>query len=76
MTITSTEPTEAVKRLSEAHRVLLTCHLNPDGDSLGSELALVELAGELVRLSSINSQAARKKLMAVGERTSLADANT
>jgi len=47
VTITSTEPMEAVKRLSEAHRVLLTCHLNPDGDALGSELALVELAGEL-----------------------------
>jgi len=47
VTITSTEPTEAVKRLSSAHRVLITCHLNPDGDALGSELALVELAGEL-----------------------------
>lgn len=34
----------AVERLSRAHRVLLTGHQRPDGDSLGSELALAELA--------------------------------
>jgi len=34
----------AVDRLRRARRVLLTCHRNPDGDSIGSELAIAELA--------------------------------
>jgi phosphoesterase RecJ-like protein len=37
----------AVDRMRSAHRVLLTSHRNPDGDAIGSELALVELATRL-----------------------------
>jgi phosphoesterase RecJ-like protein len=44
VTQTSPDPREAGVRLKEAYRVLLTCHRNPDGDAIGSELALAELA--------------------------------
>ncbi len=44
MTLKSTNPADAVRRLKEAYRVLITCHRNPDGDSLGSELGLAEMA--------------------------------
>ena len=37
----------AVERLERSTRALLTGHRRPDGDSLGSELALAELAGAL-----------------------------
>jgi len=37
----------AVRRLARAHRALITGHQRPDGDSLGSQLALAELAGAL-----------------------------
>lgn len=37
----------AVRRLARARRALVTGHQRPDGDSLGSELALAELAGAL-----------------------------
>jgi len=39
------DPNPAVDRLRRASRALVTCHRSPDGDALGSELALVELAG-------------------------------
>ena len=42
--MTGNDPTLAVERLRSARRVLLTCHRNPDGDAIGSELALAELA--------------------------------
>jgi phosphoesterase RecJ-like protein len=38
---------DAVDRLRRATRALVTGHRRPDGDSLGSELALAELAGAL-----------------------------
>jgi phosphoesterase RecJ-like protein len=44
MTPTGSDPTLAVDRLKRARRVLLTSHRNPDGDAIGSELALAELA--------------------------------
>ncbi len=47
MTLKTTHPAEAVRRLKEAYRVLITCHRNPDGDALGSELALAEMADRL-----------------------------
>lgn len=47
MSLKSTHPAEAVRRLKEACRVLITCHRNPDGDALGSELALAEMARRL-----------------------------
>ncbi len=37
----------AVERLARAARALITGHQRPDGDSLGSQLALAELAGAL-----------------------------
>lgn len=42
-----TEIIDAVERLRRATRALVTGHRRPDGDSLGSELALAELAGGL-----------------------------
>jgi len=46
VTPTGNDPSLAVERLRNARRVLLTCHRNPDGDAIGSELALAELAAE------------------------------
>ena len=47
MTPTSSNPKDAAKRFKGAYRILLTCHRNPDGDSIGSELALAELADRI-----------------------------
>jgi len=47
VTIASTDPRDAVKRFKGSYRTLLTCHRNPDGDAIGSELALAELADRL-----------------------------
>lgn len=47
MTLTSPDPADAVKRFKSGYRILLTCHRNPDGDAVGSELALAELADRL-----------------------------
>ena len=47
MTAASTDPRDAVDRLKSAYRVLMTCHRSPDGDALGSELGLAELARRL-----------------------------
>ncbi len=44
MTPTGNNPALAVDRLRGARRVLVTSHRNPDGDAIGSELALAELA--------------------------------
>jgi phosphoesterase RecJ-like protein len=44
VTTTGTNPHDAAIKLSEAYRILLTCHRNPDGDAIGSELAIAELA--------------------------------
>jgi len=47
VTTTSTDPRDAAIKLKEAYRVLLTCHRNPDGDAIGSELAIAELAKQI-----------------------------
>jgi len=44
VTPTGNDPKLAVDRLRQANRVLLTSHRNPDGDAIGSELALAKLA--------------------------------
>ena len=44
MTDQSADPREAANKLKEAYRALITCHRNPDGDAIGSELAIAELA--------------------------------
>jgi phosphoesterase RecJ-like protein len=41
------DPRTAVERLRKAQRVLITSHSAPDGDALGSELGLAELAAHL-----------------------------
>lgn len=38
---------DAADKLKESYRVLLTCHRNPDGDAIGSELGLAELADKI-----------------------------
>jgi len=47
VTPTGNDPSLAVERLRRAQRILLTCHRNPDGDAIGSELALAELANAM-----------------------------
>ena len=43
----STDPRDAAIKLKESYRILLTCHRNPDGDAIGSELAIAELAKKI-----------------------------
>jgi bifunctional oligoribonuclease and PAP phosphatase NrnA len=43
----TTEPGDAVERLRCARHALVTSHASPDGDALGSELALAQLAKAL-----------------------------
>ena len=38
---------DAANKLKESYRVLLTCHRSPDGDAIGSALALAELAEKI-----------------------------
>jgi phosphoesterase RecJ-like protein len=40
----SSDPHDAANKLKQAYRVFITCHRNPDGDAIGSELAIAELA--------------------------------
>jgi phosphoesterase RecJ-like protein len=47
MSVTTTDPDVAIVRLRRARRVLIIGHQSPDGDSLGSQLALAELAETL-----------------------------
>jgi phosphoesterase RecJ-like protein len=47
MTPTPSGPAAAVDRLRRARRALVTSHRSPDGDALGSELAVAELAQKL-----------------------------
>lgn len=47
MSLVTGEPGPAVERLRLAHRILLTSHMSPDGDAVGSELALAALARTL-----------------------------
>ena len=58
MTGLSSSPREALDRLKSAYHALLICHRNPDGDAIGSELGLVELARRLgVRAGILNRDA-------------------
>jgi len=47
VTSISSGPRAAGIKLKEAYRILLTCHRNPDGDAIGSELAIAELAEKI-----------------------------
>jgi phosphoesterase RecJ-like protein len=47
VTPTGNDASLAVDRLRRARRALITSHRNPDGDAIGSELALAELAAAL-----------------------------
>jgi phosphoesterase RecJ-like protein len=54
----SSSTREALDRLKSAYSALLICHRNPDGDAIGSELGLVELARRLgVRAEILNRDA-------------------
>jgi len=53
VTIPTTDPLAAVARLRSAGRVLLTGHRSPDGDSIGSALALAALAERLGAVATI-----------------------
>ena len=44
MTTAAKSPKGALRKLRAASRVLLTCHRSPDGDAIGSALALAKLA--------------------------------
>ena len=64
MTRISADPIDAAKALKEAYSVLLTCHRNPDGDAIGSELALAELAARLgVKSTIVNRDPTPANLM-------------
>lgn len=61
-----TDPAPAVERLARARRVLVTSHASPDGDALGSELALLDLAAELgVAATAVNRDPAPSSLAEV-----------
>lgn len=47
MSVVAVDPAVAVVRLRRARRLLIIGHQSPDGDSLGSQLALAELAEQL-----------------------------
>ena len=64
MTAASTDPRDAAIKLKESYRVLLTCHRNPDGDAIGSELAIAELAENIgVEAVIVNRDATPANLM-------------
>ncbi len=64
MTVFSTDPHDAAIKLKESYRVLLTCHRNPDGDAIGSELAIAELAEKIgVEAVIVNRDATPANLM-------------
>jgi phosphoesterase RecJ-like protein len=76
MTKTSSDPRDAAIKLKEAYRVLLSCHRNPDGDAIGSELAIAELAEKLgVEPVIVNRDATPANLMMLpgAERILVAD---
>lgn len=47
------DPRVALDRLARARRLLITSHASPDGDALGSELGLAELAAALGKDAAI-----------------------
>ena len=72
MTATSADPHDAAAKLKQAYRVLLTCHRNPDGDAIGSELALAELARGAVKTDDERGRATwRRYLDLTGTRSFL-----
>lgn len=76
MTQTSSDPRQAAVKLKESYRVLLTCHRNPDGDAIGSELAIAELAGKIgVEAVIVNRDEtpANLKMLPGADRTLVAD---
>jgi phosphoesterase RecJ-like protein len=51
----SSNPRDAAAKLKQSYRVLITCHRNPDGDAIGSELAMAELAEKIgVKTAIVN----------------------
>jgi phosphoesterase RecJ-like protein len=76
MTKKSPDPRDAAVKLKEAYRVLLTCHRNPDGDAIGSELAIAELAEQIgVKAVIVNRDAtpANLRMLPGADRVMVAD---
>jgi len=46
-------PEAVVRALGDSSRILLTSHANPDGDAIGSELALARILGSLGKRTTI-----------------------
>jgi phosphoesterase RecJ-like protein len=64
VTATGADPRDAANRLKESYRALLTCHRNPDGDAIGSALALAELAQMIgVETAIVNRDATPANLL-------------
>lgn len=77
MTNKSSDPHDAAIKLKESYRVLLTCHRNPDGDAIGSELAIAELTEKIgVDSVIVNRDATPANLQKLpgAERITVADA--
>jgi phosphoesterase RecJ-like protein len=73
----SSDPRDAAIKLKQAYSVLVTCHRNPDGDALGSELALAELAGKIgVKTKIVNRDEtpANLKMLPGADQVLVADA--
>ena len=47
---------EAIDLIRRSNRIYIASHINPDGDNLGSSLALALALRKLVRRSSIKSR--------------------
>ena len=63
MTRISNDPHDAAEAFKKAYSLLITCHRNPDGDAIGSELALAELADRLgVKVAIVNRDATPSNL--------------
>jgi phosphoesterase RecJ-like protein len=59
----SSDPRIAAEAFKKAYNLLITCHRNPDGDAIGSELALAELADRLgVKAAIVNRDATPSNL--------------
>ncbi len=66
MGVVVSDPAAAVERLRRARRVLVTSHASPDGDALGSELALLALTDALgISAAAVNRDPAPSSLAEV-----------
>lgn len=70
-------PDEIVRRIAAARRLLLTSHLNPDGDAIGSELGLARIlagAGKQVEIWNVHPVPSVYAVLPGAERIHVGDA--